>query len=253
VTCALETIAPFASTMTPPNCPVRSDPNSILWTKYCSPIPVTGPSAPETSVEGGGSKLAAMGVATKVFHFVLLRKKHFPLQKIDRHVHFRKREIGAAFFANGAPECMNTNERCRTRRAGSPRAAAERDCPSAPSTGFTFSPATSAERMLAPTGNCTFKMAEPDFLMVSFISVSDLPSVVTSVVTTARVSVFADEHAACSDRDRRTAVVTTLVTTEGRSLTEIKLTIKNQAQPFLKVQLPVGASILSAEVAGEKK
>jgi len=48
------------------------------------------------------------------------------------------------------------------------------------------------------------------------------------------------------------AVVTTLVTTEGRSLTEIKLTIKNQAQPFLKVQLPVGASILSAEVAGEK-
>jgi hypothetical protein len=48
------------------------------------------------------------------------------------------------------------------------------------------------------------------------------------------------------------AVVTTLVTTEGRSLTEIKLTIKNQAQPFLKVALPADASILSAEVAGEK-
>ncbi len=48
------------------------------------------------------------------------------------------------------------------------------------------------------------------------------------------------------------AVVTTLVTTEGRSLTEIRLTIKNQAQPFLKVALPAGASILSAEVAGEK-
>jgi len=48
------------------------------------------------------------------------------------------------------------------------------------------------------------------------------------------------------------AVVTTLVTTEGRSLTEIRLTIKNQAQPFLKVALPPGASILSAEVAGEK-
>jgi hypothetical protein len=48
------------------------------------------------------------------------------------------------------------------------------------------------------------------------------------------------------------AVVTTLVTTEGRSLTEIRLTIKNQAQPFLKVALPRGASILSAEVAGEK-
>src|SRR6267142_1409723 len=48
------------------------------------------------------------------------------------------------------------------------------------------------------------------------------------------------------------AVVTTLVTTEGRSLTEIKLLVKNQAQPFLKTALPAGASILTAEVAGEK-
>lgn len=48
------------------------------------------------------------------------------------------------------------------------------------------------------------------------------------------------------------AIVTTLVTNEGRSLTEVKLTVKNQAQPFLKVELPAGASIVSAEVAGEK-
>jgi hypothetical protein len=48
------------------------------------------------------------------------------------------------------------------------------------------------------------------------------------------------------------AVVTTLVTTEGRSLTEVKLTVKNQVQPFLKVELPAGASIVSADVAGEK-
>ncbi|MGC1485595.1 MAG: carboxypeptidase-like regulatory domain-containing protein [Candidatus Acidiferrum sp.] len=48
------------------------------------------------------------------------------------------------------------------------------------------------------------------------------------------------------------AVVTTMVTTEGRSLTEVKLTIRNQAQPFLKVELPAGASIVTAEVAGEK-
>jgi len=48
------------------------------------------------------------------------------------------------------------------------------------------------------------------------------------------------------------AVVTTLVTSEGKSLTEVTLTIKNQAQPFLKVDLPQGASILSADVAGEK-
>jgi hypothetical protein len=48
------------------------------------------------------------------------------------------------------------------------------------------------------------------------------------------------------------ATVTTLVTSEGKSLTEVKLTVKNQAQPFLKVELPAGASILTAEVAGEK-
>jgi hypothetical protein len=48
------------------------------------------------------------------------------------------------------------------------------------------------------------------------------------------------------------AVVTTLVTSEGRSLTEVRLTLKNQAQPFLKVGLPAGTTILSADVAGEK-
>jgi hypothetical protein len=48
------------------------------------------------------------------------------------------------------------------------------------------------------------------------------------------------------------AVVTTLVTSEGRSLTEVKLRLKNHAQPFLKVALPAGASILSCAVAGEK-
>jgi len=48
------------------------------------------------------------------------------------------------------------------------------------------------------------------------------------------------------------AVVTTLVTSEGRSLTEVKLTVKNQAQPFMKVALPAGANILSADVGGEK-
>jgi hypothetical protein len=43
-----------------------------------------------------------------------------------------------------------------------------------------------------------------------------------------------------------------MVTTEGRSLTEVRLTVKNQAQPFLKVALPAGASILTADVGGEK-
>jgi len=48
------------------------------------------------------------------------------------------------------------------------------------------------------------------------------------------------------------AVVTTMVTSEGKSLTEVKLTVKNQAQPFLKVSLPAGVTILSADVAGER-
>jgi len=48
------------------------------------------------------------------------------------------------------------------------------------------------------------------------------------------------------------AVVTTMVTTEGRSLTEVKLRVRNQAQPFLKIELPAGATIVTAEVAGEK-
>ena len=48
------------------------------------------------------------------------------------------------------------------------------------------------------------------------------------------------------------ATATTLVTSEGRSLTEVKLIVRNQSQPFLKVTLPAGSSVLSAEVAGEK-
>jgi hypothetical protein len=52
--------------------------------------------------------------------------------------------------------------------------------------------------------------------------------------------------------EAESAVVTTLVTSEGKSLTEVKLILKNQAQPFLKVALPAGASILSADVGGER-
>ncbi len=54
--------------------------------------------------------------------------------------------------------------------------------------------------------------------------------------------------AAVADR----GIITTLVTTQGRSLTEVKLIVRNQAQPFLKVGLPPGASIVTADVAGQK-
>jgi hypothetical protein len=47
------------------------------------------------------------------------------------------------------------------------------------------------------------------------------------------------------------ATVTTLATRQGRTLTEIALTVRNQAQAFLKLDLPEGATLLSAEVEGE--
>lgn len=48
------------------------------------------------------------------------------------------------------------------------------------------------------------------------------------------------------------ATVTTLTTIEGRSLTEISLRVRNHAKPFMKVDLPTGAQLLSAEVEGER-
>jgi hypothetical protein len=62
------------------------------------------------------------------------------------------------------------------------------------------------------------------------------------------VTRFPDAPVLAAAADRATA--TTLVTPEGRSLTEVSLTVRNQAQPFLRVGLPAGATLLSAEVAG---
>jgi hypothetical protein len=60
---------------------------------------------------------------------------------------------------------------------------------------------------------------------------------------------FGDAGVIAAVADRATA--TTLVTSEGRALTEISLLLRNRAQPFVKVTLPDGASIVSVEVAGE--
>lgn len=48
------------------------------------------------------------------------------------------------------------------------------------------------------------------------------------------------------------AIVTTLTTVEGKSLTEVTLRVRNHAQQFIKVDLPPGAQLLSTEVAGER-
>ena len=63
------------------------------------------------------------------------------------------------------------------------------------------------------------------------------------------VARFADAGVLAAAVDH--AEATTLVTAEGRALTEIKLRVQNRAQPFLKVTLPDGASIVSMEVAGQ--
>ena len=48
------------------------------------------------------------------------------------------------------------------------------------------------------------------------------------------------------------ATITTLTNVEGKSLTEVTLRVRNHAQPFIKVDLPTGAQMLSAEVEGER-
>ena len=63
------------------------------------------------------------------------------------------------------------------------------------------------------------------------------------------VARFADAAVLAAVADR--AVATTLVTSEGRTLTEIIMWVRNRAQPYVRVSLPEGASIVSVEVAGE--
>ncbi len=48
------------------------------------------------------------------------------------------------------------------------------------------------------------------------------------------------------------ATVTTLTNIEGRTLTEVSLRVRNHAKPFMKVELPAGVKLLSAEVEGER-
>jgi len=60
---------------------------------------------------------------------------------------------------------------------------------------------------------------------------------------------FADAGVLAAVADR--AVATTLFTSEGRALTEVTLHIQNRAQPFLRVVLPAGATMVSVDVAGE--
>jgi hypothetical protein len=48
------------------------------------------------------------------------------------------------------------------------------------------------------------------------------------------------------------ATVTTLTNVEGRSLTEVTLRVRNHAKAFMKVELPAGAQLFTAEVEGQR-
>lgn len=48
------------------------------------------------------------------------------------------------------------------------------------------------------------------------------------------------------------ATITTLANVEGKSLTEVTLRVRNHSKGFVKVDLPPGATILSAEIEGQR-
>lgn len=52
--------------------------------------------------------------------------------------------------------------------------------------------------------------------------------------------------------EAQSATITTLLNVEGKLLTEVALRLRNHSQAFVKVDLPRGATLLSAEVEGEK-
>jgi hypothetical protein len=71
----------------------------------------------------------------------------------------------------------------------------------------------------------------------------------TDPVLTLAVTRFASAAVLAAVAER--AVATTLLTTQGRTLTEVSLWVRNRAQSFIKVELPSGASMVSVEVAGQ--
>ena len=135
-------------------------------------------------------------------------------------------------------------------------------------TGLPAVPAAQRETgEVAVEGLGTMEVSSPDMPGLRRIDVRELDPAVASVARdsllaayryqrigdeppalTLDVKRFADAAVLAAVAER--AVATTLVTTEGRALTEITLWIRNRAQSFMKVALPAGSSIVSVEVAG---
>jgi hypothetical protein len=120
---------------------------------------------------------------------------------------------------------------------------------------------------VAVEGAGTLDVTAPESPGLHRIDVRELDSSITSVARDALISAYryqatiegppiltldvhryADAPVLSAVAERATA--TTLVTVEGRALTEITLWLRNRAQRYMKVDLPQGASIVSVEVDG---
>jgi hypothetical protein len=135
-------------------------------------------------------------------------------------------------------------------------------------TGLPIVPAAQRETgEVAIEGIGTIEIASPEMPGLRRIDVRELDPAVSAVARDSLLAAYryqriADEPPALTVDVRRfanapvlaavaeRAVATTLLTAEGRALTEVTLWLRNRAQPFMKVSLPAGASIVSVEVAG---
>ena len=93
--------------------------------------------------------------------------------------------------------------------------------------------------------NATLQTMAREAVLAAFKYQRRTPEAVTVELNVTR---FPESAVLAAVADR--AMVTTLVTHQGRALTEMTMHVRNQGQPFMKVGLPQGATLLSAEVAG---
>jgi hypothetical protein len=135
-------------------------------------------------------------------------------------------------------------------------------------TGFPTVPAAQRETgEVAIEGIGTLELASPENPALRRMDVREVDRALTSVARQSLLSAYRYQRSAAGVPSlalnvtrfpdaavlaaiAERAVATTLVTTEGRMLTEVSLWLRNRAQPFVKVSLPPGASMLSVEVGG---
>jgi hypothetical protein len=136
-------------------------------------------------------------------------------------------------------------------------------------TGFPSVPAAERERgEIAVEGVGTLDLTAPERPGIRRVDVREINPALVSLARQPLASAFRYRRTASAppsltlDVQRfpdaavlaavaESAVATTLVNPQGRSLTEIVLRLQNRAQSFMKVEMPQGASIVSVEVGGQ--